>query len=188
MGDVCRMAIEDSQAVGFDEVRLICFYAALSKNRRVDRTGYSAQERVFGKSDRLPGSALDTFLEQENLAGDEVLRTNTTFRRALRLRESACAALVRLDHADRYRRAVAHGIRPSPVDYVKGMQVFFWRRGGTRRNLKGRRAREPERWRGPGIVVGEEGAAGDRRSGYWVSFFGQSVPLCSRACARGHAH
>ena len=90
MGDIARMAIEDAGAVGYEEVKLICFYAALCKNRRVDRTGYSAQERVFGKSDRLPGSALDSWLEQENIAGDEVLRTNAVYKRAMRLREAAC--------------------------------------------------------------------------------------------------
>ena len=63
LGDIARMAIEDAQASGFEEVRLICFYAALRKSRRVGRTGFSAQERVLAKSDRLPGSALDSWLD-----------------------------------------------------------------------------------------------------------------------------
>jgi hypothetical protein len=172
LGDVCRMAIEEAGAVGMDEVKLICFYAALCKNRRVDRTGYSARERVFGKADRLPGSALDGFLEVENLAGDDVLRAESTYRRAMKLREASCAALVRLDHADRYRRAVSHAARPVSTNYLRRMQVFYWRRGGTRKNLKGRRIREFERWRGPGVIIGDEVNADGTKRGHWISHNG----------------
>ena len=101
-----------------------------------------------------------------------MLRTNTACRRALTLREAASAALVRLDHAGRYRRAISHGARPEMPTYSKGTQVCYWRRGKARPNLKGRRIRDIERWRGPGIIVGEEQEQGGQRRGYWVSHAG----------------
>ena len=71
LGDIARLAIEETAATGEDELRLICFYAALCRNRQPDRAGCSARERVFGQPDSMPGSALDSFLDQEIPAGDD---------------------------------------------------------------------------------------------------------------------
>ena len=172
LGDIARMTIEEVAAVGVDEMRLVCFYAALCKNRRVDRSGYSARERVFGQADRLPGSALGSFLQQEDIPGDFMARYDAAHRRSIEIRSAASAALVRLDHADRYRRAIAHPPRTECLDLVQGTQVFYWRAANTRRTLRGRRFRDFDRWRGPGVIIGDERRPDGGRRAYWVSHAG----------------
>eukprot|EP00975_Prorocentrum_lima_P064947 12900496-Prorocentrum_lima.AAC.1 len=85
------MVVAEQSIAGVDEMRLVLYYPALCKNRRVDRTGYSPHERVFGSPDGLPGSALDSFLEAENIAGDELALADVAYWRSLHIRAAATA-------------------------------------------------------------------------------------------------
>ena len=145
LGDIVRLTVEEQAVDNAEEMKLVMYYASMVKNRRVDRSGYSPRERVFGSSDRLPGSAIDSFENRENVSGDEQAMINGAHRRSLRLRSAAMAALVRLDHADRYRRAVVAGLRTPTLDVPQGTQVFYWRVGKTRKNMKGRKYRDFDR-------------------------------------------
>ena len=51
--------------------------------------------------------------------------------------------------------------------------MFFWKKAQTTSNLKGRKARLPERWYGPGVVIGHEWDAQAERDSYWVSYGGK---------------
>eukprot|EP00969_Alexandrium_andersonii_P269975 11932396-Alexandrium_andersonii.AAC.1 len=53
-------------------------------------------------------------------------------------------------------------------------RVFYWRTARTRRNMKGRRIRDFDRWHGPGVIIGDEPdpRPGGRRRAYWVSHAG----------------
>lgn len=172
---------EETLAVGYEEMERVCTYAAVAKNRRVDCSGHSARERVYGRVDRLPGSALDSFLEKESLPSDDSSRQHHLFRRAVQFREAPCAALVRLDHADRYRRTGSHAPRVLPQGFLTRTQVFYWRAARTKKGIKatiaqkGRRAREAERWHGPAIVVGVEKHADGRARAYWITQSAQAL-------------
>ena len=133
LGDIIRLAVEEQAIDDVDEMKLNMHYASMVKNRRVDRSGYSPRERVFGCSDRLPGSAIDSFENRENVSGDEQALINGAHRRSLQLRSAAMAALVRLGHADRYRRAVVAGLRTPTLDVPQGTQIFYWQVGKTKR-------------------------------------------------------
>ena len=47
LGDVVRCVVDETLATGETEMRMACFFAAFSKNRRVDRSGHSPRERLF---------------------------------------------------------------------------------------------------------------------------------------------
>ena len=96
-----RCVVEETAAEGEAEMQMAWLFAACCKNRRCDRSGHSPRERVFGFVDRMPGSALDSMLEEENPPGDDQARLDASYRRTLELRAAAQSALARLDHADR---------------------------------------------------------------------------------------
>lgn len=108
--------------------------------------------RVIGQGGSLrsaeptSGQCLGLFPRPGGFRGDDLAMRDGAYRRFLQLRAAAQAALVRLGHADRYRRVVAHAPRPACIDLVRGTQVFNWRSARTHRNLKGRRIRVFERW------------------------------------------
>ena len=81
--DILRLAVEKQHVEGLDEMRLTALFAAQAKNRRVDRTGHSARERVFGAPECLPGSAVDPLLVQENPAQDMPAMHDDVFCRSL---------------------------------------------------------------------------------------------------------
>jgi transposase InsO family protein len=53
LGDILSMMVEAANIIGPEEMELAALFAAQAKNRRVDRSGHSARERVFGTPERL---------------------------------------------------------------------------------------------------------------------------------------
>ena len=49
LGDIVEAIVEELQLVGEEDMAQAAMWAATAKNRRVDRSGYSARSRVFGK-------------------------------------------------------------------------------------------------------------------------------------------
>ena len=125
----------------------------------------------------MVGIAIDSLTEFEKPTGDLDARRDESLARYFQLEFAAMAALVRLDHSDRYRRAIQSAPRQPCLDLFVGQQIYVWRRGAThKRRLKGRSSRELNRWHGPAIVIGEErsgtnGQPGSRR-GWWISHNG----------------
>ena len=58
--------VDTCQLTGEADMKLAGDFAAGAKNRRSDTTGYSARQRVFGKSERFPGSVIDALQDGEN--------------------------------------------------------------------------------------------------------------------------
>ena len=82
LAEIMAASIASAQAEGAAEMEICGFAAASAKNRRPDRTGYSAHGRVFGREEKWPGAAFYHALDGEWLtelqgatgAGDRVCR------------------------------------------------------------------------------------------------------------------
>ena len=62
LGEIGEASVEACQIEGYDEMKLVAIFAATARNRRPDRTGYSARSRVVGTEERWPGVVIDHVL------------------------------------------------------------------------------------------------------------------------------
>ena len=173
LGNIIEAIVAQCGLAGVDEMRTAANFASMAKNRRPDRTGFSARARVFGADEHLPASVIDALTDKAMLASLDIASKDDHNRRTLQIREAAMVALQKLDHSDRWRRAISAGQRPSPGPWLPSAQVFYWRTAKTKKNLKGRRARVFERWHGPAVVIGREGRTPHHDEGYWISHNGR---------------
>ena len=146
--------------------------AAAAKNRRPDRTGYSARVRVFGRDERWPGSVVDAVEDAENVAKLYGIVSDPVAGRAWTMRSAAQSALVRMDADQRWRRALASGPRGADddKDWQPGAQVFYWKTAGSK-TMKPRGARVHTRWHGPAYALGKHRGRNRDESNqdYWVA-------------------
>ena len=81
LGDIVTATVYENTLKGHEELQLACSFAALAKNRRPDKTGYSARQRVFGCAESLPGSVIDSALDAMATTTGSSSRTRATTRR-----------------------------------------------------------------------------------------------------------
>ena len=133
-----------------------------ARNRYVNRSGFSAHQRVYGSSLRLPGSLMsDDPVDRLAVAADP----STEFQRSAQIRDAAQRALFKhADHQaiDRASRARSRAIPKQ--DIKTGDTVYVWRNSiRTDRKIKG--------WVGPGLVV----CINENGTSVWVSMRGVLV-------------
>ena len=65
LGEILSLMVDQCQLRGPEDMAAGGHMAASSKNRRPDRTGHSARARVFGTTERMPGSVIDAIQDGE---------------------------------------------------------------------------------------------------------------------------
>ena len=150
-----------------DEIEEIVEQVCVAKNSLVRKDGFSPSQRVFGKDVRIPGLLYSgdehVGINSAMLAGD------SSFCRAMEIRQSARRAFIEADNDERVRRSIEHRTRPERGPFPPGAKVYVWRPGNKKRN-----GNVAMYWRGPGTVIGSS----DQCSKFWVSF-GSKVLKCS---------
>ena len=136
-----RDVIEDCAIVTEEDFEVALSQALDARNRYCNRSGFSAHQRVFGSTLRLPGSMMsDDFVDRLALSEDP----STEFNRSAQIRKSAQQALFR--NADKTAVAAAAKARSRVMhqDINEGSIVYVWR-NSQRTKIRG--------WVGPGLVV-----------------------------------
>ena len=125
LGDIVSAAVQECSLEGEHEMRLACIYAGLVKNRRPDKTGYSPWARVFGSSERLPGSVVDAVIdgEDEDLGTHSAIIKDVVLNRSLKIRSEAMVVLEKMDASDKWRHAVVTRAKPTPGPWMPGSCV-----------------------------------------------------------------
>ena len=128
-----------------------------ARNRYCNLSGFSAHQRVFGSSLRLPGSLLsDDPTDRQLLTADPY----TNFHRANEMRTAAQRALIKQNSAHAVQAAGLARHRSQPTEDINvGDTTMVWRNN----QLTGRKG-----WTGPGVVV----AVSPTRTSFWISMRG----------------
>ena len=128
-----------------------------ARNRYCNRSGFSAHQRVFGSSVRLPGSLLsDDPIDRQLLTADPY----TSFHRANEMRTAAQRALFKQNSPRAVQAAGLARHRSQPRENINaGDTTMVWRNN----NLTGRKG-----WIGPGVVV----AVSPTKTSFWISMRG----------------
>ena len=69
LGEIAAALADQFSLTGPDDMHSICTIVLQAKTRRHGRDGFSARQRVFGCSERRPGSVIDGKLEGPNVLG-----------------------------------------------------------------------------------------------------------------------
>ena len=146
--------IEDCAIVTEDDFNLALASALDARNRFTNRSGYSAHQRVFGSSLRLPGCLLsDDPIDRAAVSSDP----STEFERAAEIRKAAQQALFRHSDKSAVQRAALARSRVQPKYHIReGDIVFVWR-NSPRAKIRG--------WVGPGVAV----CINPKQTSVWVS-------------------
>ena len=125
--------------------------------RNCNRSGFSAHQRVFGSSLRLPGSLLsDDPIDRQLLTADPY----TNFHLANEMRTASQRALFKQNSARAVQAAGSACHRSQPREDINaGDTTMVWRNN----KLNGRTG-----WTGPGVVV----AVSPTRTSFWISMRG----------------
>ena len=123
---------------------------------------------MFGRDERLWASGLNSWLEQPGDAAIDMTHSDPVCAKAYKMREAAMKAVVQLDHDEKWKRALKYTSRTTGDQFFPGDQVFYWRRQGSGKTFKGRRAALASRWHGPAVVIGREWEKDRQTSSYWV--------------------
>ena len=128
-----------------------------ARNRYCNRSGFSAHQRVFGSSLRLPGSLLsDDPIDRQLLTADPYIN----FPRANGMRTAAQRASFKQNSARAVQAAGLARHRSQPREHTNaGDTTMVWRNN----NLTGRKG-----WTGPGVVV----AVSPTKTSFWISMRG----------------
>ena len=106
-----RDIINDCAIITKDEIDVALAHAVDARNRYVNRSGYSARQRVFGSAIRLPGCLMsDDPIDRAALHEDP----STEFKRSNKIRESAQRALFKHNDSEAVHRAVRGRSRIPP--------------------------------------------------------------------------
>ena len=120
------------------ELEIAITQAVDARSRYCNRSGFSAHQRVFGSSLRLPACLLsDDPIDRVAVAMDP----STDFFRTAEIRAAACKALFKQMDNDAIRKAGAARSRLAPRDDLQaGTVVYVWRSSKKARG-----------WVGPGV-------------------------------------
>ena len=113
-------------------------WAVNAKNSLSMVYGWSPYQLVYGSNPNLPGVLTDKPPALENTTISE------KFARHLNALHSSRRAFVQAESSERIRRALRHKIRTSGEYYQHGDRVYYKRD-------------DDHRWKGPGIVIGQDG-------------------------------
>lgn len=114
-------------------------WAVSAKNSLSNVHGYSAHQLVYGANPNLPSVLIDSL---PALEGSTVSRDVADHLIAMR---SARKAFIESESSERIRRALRKQTRTyNDINYVTGDRVYYKRLGS-------------DEWRGPGIVIGQDG-------------------------------
>ena len=101
-------------------------HAAMAKNRRPGKTGYSPRTLVFGVDERLIASGLYYYVEEPDDPSITVASENKQYRTSMEIRKAAMKAVVELDHSEKWAQAIKYPSRNDlPTFFVLGSQCFF---------------------------------------------------------------
>ena len=135
MDDCVEKILEDQPNLNLD-VALV--WAVNAKNSLSMVYGWSPYQLVYGSNPNLPGVLTDKPPALENTTISE------KFARHLNALHSSRRAFVKAESSERIRRALRHKIRASGEYYQHGDRVYYKRD-------------DDHRWKGPGIVIGQDG-------------------------------
>ena len=161
---VCNTVIPSNM----DEIEEVFEQVNVAKNTLVHKSGYSPNQRVFGKDPRLPGFVYGGGEDVNVVVNSGYLAGDPSYVKSMEIRHAARKAFIEHDHEDRVRRAIEHRTRPERGPFIPGCKVYVWRPGNAKPS--GDRSYY---WKGPGTVIGNSDS-----SKYWVSF-GSKVLKCS---------
>ena len=164
------MLVQTLQSVGHSEVKLALSAAIQAKSATLQRYGGTAEVAVFGRNLRWP----ESHLRDEEEIPYSALGANGEVWRATLARTAAKLALINTDANDKLRRATLRRCGKVPPVLLPGTRVYIYSPHPT----KGRYRNDPYRWRGPAMIVAQEGEAK-----YFVSWRGR-ILLVARAQLR----
>ena len=154
--EMLQKVVDEHSVTGADlELAVAATCAAKNELRR--KHGFSPAMAVFGREPRYPED-LDGGHDDELFL--EILSSDRQRQREVALRTAARVAFFQTRQDSKFRRALIQCARVHRGGYAKGEFVCFYYRIEKRGTKNGR-------WRGPGVVLGEEGG------NYWVRFFGR---------------
>ena len=152
-----KVVLQETSATE-EELDLVVAQVVSAHNSLYDRHGFSPDQRLFGRSLRLPGSLLaDDRWDQEMVkasAGDLV-------QRSWAIREAARAAWIKEDDVVSVRRASAAQTRKSDIhafSFYPGQWAYVWRRNDNRHG-----------WVGPGALI----AVTPGGNSWWINMRGR---------------
>lgn len=114
-------------------------WALMAKNSMLNVHGYSPYQLVFGQNPNLPSVLVDKLPALEGTTVSAKVGEHISALHASR------KAFTEAESSERIRRALRKQLRPTDDMYVTGDKVFY------------KRADCPE-WKGPGVVIGQDGA------------------------------
>ena len=150
------MATISEVAATAEELPMVLGEVVATRNRFMDRYGFSPMQRVFGKNLRLPASILSTDALDRELVD---LSANEQIQRLWEIREAASKEWVKRQDQEAVRRSVRARTRMADLKDIKpGTWVYVYRDSPS---YKG--------WTGPGVFLADDSS---NRSG-WVSMRGR---------------
>ncbi|CAG2196696.1 unnamed protein product [Mytilus edulis] len=114
-------------------------WALMAKNALDNEHGYSPYQLVYGRNPNLPSVLTDKLPALEGTTMSEVVGKH------IETLHSARTAFTRSECSERIRRALRKQTRPSGISYQTGDKVYYKRP-------------DNKEWKGPGVVIGQDGA------------------------------
>ncbi|CAC5425237.1 unnamed protein product [Mytilus coruscus] len=118
----------------------------MAKNALDNEHGYSPYQLVYGLNPNLPSVLTDKLPALEGTTMSEIVGKH------IETLHSARTAFTRSECSERIRRALRKQTRPSGISYQTGDKVYYKRP-------------DNKEWKGPGIVIGQDGAVAFVRHG-----------------------
>ncbi len=139
LGDIIKATVNETSAVGHHQMRDVCLYASMAKNRRPGKTGYSPRTLVFGVDEKLVASGLSHYLEEPDDADVRHSREDPHARKSMEIRAAAMTAVIELDHSTKWAQAIKFPSRTEKTMvslFLPGQQVFFWKKASNKQQKK----------------------------------------------------
>ncbi|CAG2196706.1 unnamed protein product [Mytilus edulis] len=114
-------------------------WALMAKNALDNEHGYSPYQLVYGRNPNLPSVLTDKLPALEGTTMSEIVGKH------IETLHSARTAFTRSECSERIRRALRKQTRPSGISYQTGDKVYYKRP-------------DNKEWKGPGVVIGQDGA------------------------------
>ena len=155
--DILRRVI-DEKSIDEEDIDLAIAHTTQAKNELRRRHGYSPCQAVFGKDPRSPEELLAGNDEEQVL---ELLTADRKRQREMAVRTAARVASFRSQVDVKLRKGLIQKARVKRGEYAIGEMVCFYRldKAGT--------TSKRGRWRGPGLILGQEGG------NWWISYAGR---------------
>eukprot|EP00971_Amphidinium_carterae_P122614 2427689-Amphidinium_carterae.1 len=152
-----QLVHEECDLLSHDELEWAVYHSVSARNAFVDRSGFSAHQRVFGTTLRFPRD----MVSDDNISADQLaVSTRVDHMRAQDVRTASLAALFRLEAKTRLARAARAKSRNN-VLLPAGTWVFLLRRSALGRS-----------WReGPGLIIATSGTSA------WISRHGEILKV-----------